>query len=105
MGELNRRSPKSSCNNQLARWRLRSIASHFKGYQNQAATISWWQLRRAYLRSGAVLAVNRFKQFMPTITSTIQDQHVSNGQACDGEVIGCLNMRAEQAAGNTTEVD
>ena len=27
-----------------------------------------------------------------TSISTIQDQHVSDRQECDGEVIGCLNM-------------
>ena len=40
------------------------------------------------------IKTKRHTQYIHTITSifTIQDQHVSDRQECDGEVIGCLNM-------------
>ena len=74
--------------------------SWIEGHQNQAATISWWQLRSmasissvgCCLRSDQILnflnhSYTQSLQFPRFKISTFTDR-----QECDGEVIGCLNM-------------
>jgi hypothetical protein len=93
MRELNRRSPKPSCDDQLVAIEINGKPirrSPKPSCDDQLVTIEMGVSHG----SDAVSETDQPKQYIYTITSTftIQDQHVSDRQECDGEVIGCLNM-------------